>query len=176
MKYALVFVAAGLVAAQDFGGQPSCALPCLQTALPQVGCGLQDTGCQCSPEVQASLLPIVGPCLLSSCGSAEVAQAQSAAAAACSSFLATATGSVSRGQSGSATPTPSPSVDDDDDDNTSASQATSAPTSSVINETSAISSSIRTAPTATGGSGAAATPVALAGAAMAAILGVAAAL
>ncbi|CRJ79401.1 hypothetical protein BN1723_006295 [Verticillium longisporum] len=175
MKYALVFVAAGLVAAQDFGGQPSCALPCLQTALPQVGCGLQDTGCQCSPEIQAALLPIVGPCLLSSCGSAEVAQAQSAAGAACSSFLATATGSVSRGQSGSATPTPSPSVDDDDDD-TSGSQATSAPTSSVINETSAISSSIRTAPTATGGSGAAATPVALAGAAMAAILGVAAAL
>ncbi|CRK33481.1 hypothetical protein HYQ45_008763 [Verticillium longisporum] len=170
MKYALVFVAAGLVAAQDFGGQPSCALPCLQTALPQVGCALQDTACQCTPEIQAALLPIVGPCLLSSCGPAEVAQAQSAAGAACSAFLATATGS--------ATPTASQSDDDDDDDDdTSASQTSSAvPTSRVTNATSAISSSIRPASTATGGSGAAATPVALAGAAMAAILGVAAAL
>ncbi|WYZ39232.1 hypothetical protein EsH8_III_001146 [Colletotrichum jinshuiense] len=91
MKFTLVLVAAGLVAAQDFSGQPECAIPCLRDAIPKVGCALTDTACQCTTEKQQALIPIAAPCLLAGCNSADLTKAQSAAAAACAAFLATAT-------------------------------------------------------------------------------------
>ncbi|OHE96638.1 hypothetical protein CORC01_08095 [Colletotrichum orchidophilum] len=104
MKFTLALVAAaGLVIAQDFSGQPKCALSCLAEAIPKVGCNLTDTACQCTKEKQEALAPIAAPCLLAACNSTDLTAAQNAAAKACADFAATA---------GSAQPTASaaPSV------------------------------------------------------------------
>ncbi|KAJ0384936.1 hypothetical protein COL922a_007346 [Colletotrichum nupharicola] len=94
MKFSLALLAAGLVAAQDFSGQPDCAIPCLRDAIPKVGCALTDTACQCASDKQEALVPVAAPCLLSACSSADLGKAQAAAAAACQKFLATASGST----------------------------------------------------------------------------------
>jgi hypothetical protein len=87
MKASLVVLAAaGLVAAQDFSGQPDCALPCLKDAIPQVGCALDDPACACAADAQRKLVGIVGPCLLKACQPQEVVQAQQAAAKACAAL------------------------------------------------------------------------------------------
>ncbi|KAL6871804.1 cell wall protein [Trichoderma novae-zelandiae] len=84
MKVSVVsLLLAGLVAAQDFSGQPDCAIPCLKDAIPKAGCALTDTACACKPDVQAKLVGLVGPCLLSKCSPSDLAKAQAAAADAC---------------------------------------------------------------------------------------------
>ncbi|KAM0249011.1 hypothetical protein ACHAQJ_009217 [Trichoderma viride] len=74
---------AGLVAAQDFSGQPDCAIPCLKDAIPKAGCALTDTACQCKTSTQAELAGLAAPCLITKCSTSDLAKAQAAAAAAC---------------------------------------------------------------------------------------------
>ncbi|KAK2673326.1 Extracellular membrane protein, CFEM domain [Fusarium oxysporum f. sp. vasinfectum] len=74
MKAAFFLAAAGLVAAQDFGGQPS--LKCLQENIPKAGCKLEDTACQCASDFQAKLLPIITPCLTKACEAQDLLKAQ----------------------------------------------------------------------------------------------------
>ncbi|KAK2128427.1 hypothetical protein NOF04DRAFT_9151 [Fusarium oxysporum II5] len=90
MKAAFFLAAAGLVAAQDFGGQPECELKCLQENIPKAGCKLEDTACQCASDFQAKLLPIITPCLTKACEAQDLLKAQSAAAEACKEFAKTA--------------------------------------------------------------------------------------
>ncbi|KAF4964658.1 hypothetical protein FSARC_7454 [Fusarium sarcochroum] len=90
MKAALFFAAAGLVAAQDFGGQPKCAVKCLQENIPKAGCKLDDTACQCKPDFQEKLLPIITPCLTEACDVTDLVKAQSAAAQACEDYAKSA--------------------------------------------------------------------------------------
>ncbi|KAL6794743.1 hypothetical protein GGI42DRAFT_134842 [Trichoderma sp. SZMC 28013] len=73
----------GLVAAQDFTGQPDCAIGCLKDAIPKAGCALTDTACQCQVDTQAKLVGLAAPCLISKCSPSDLAKAQAAAAAAC---------------------------------------------------------------------------------------------
>ncbi|EWG39400.1 hypothetical protein FVEG_02239 [Fusarium verticillioides 7600] len=90
MKATFFLAAAGLVAAQDFGGQPECALKCLQENIPKAGCKLEDTACQCASDFQEKLLPIITPCLKKACEAQDLLKAQSAAAEACKEFAKTA--------------------------------------------------------------------------------------
>ncbi|KAF5582738.1 cell wall protein [Fusarium pseudoanthophilum] len=90
MKATFFLAAAGLVAAQDFGGQPECALKCLQENIPKAGCKLEDTACQCASDFQEKLLPIITPCLTKACEAQDLLKAQSAAAEACKEFAKTA--------------------------------------------------------------------------------------
>ncbi|KAF5656040.1 cell wall protein [Fusarium heterosporum] len=90
MKAALFFAAIGLVAAQDLSGIPTCALKCLQEYIPQAGCDLDDTACQCEPSFQSKLLPIITPCLTKACEISDLVKAQSAAAESCKAFAKTA--------------------------------------------------------------------------------------
>ncbi|KAF5531943.1 cell wall protein [Fusarium napiforme] len=114
MKATFFLAAAGLVAAQDFGGQPECAvshpdpmehihasydsaqltpipqLKCLQENIPKAGCKLEDTACQCASDFQEKLLPIITPCLTKACEAQDLLKAQSAATEACKEFAKTA--------------------------------------------------------------------------------------
>ncbi|KAF5619320.1 cell wall protein [Fusarium sp. NRRL 52700] len=90
MKATFFLAAAGLVAAQDFGGQPECALKCLQENIPKAGCKIEDTACQCASDFQEKLLPIITPCLTKACDAQDLLKAQSAAADACKEFAKTA--------------------------------------------------------------------------------------
>ncbi|KAI8722152.1 CFEM domain-containing protein [Fusarium sp. LHS14.1] len=99
MKATLFLVAAGLVAAQDFTGQPECALKCLEEYVPKAGCDLEDTACQCDPAFQEKLTPQISPCLMKECEAADLPKALAAAQAACEAFSSAA------GKSGTVTPT-----------------------------------------------------------------------
>ncbi|KAF4332126.1 cell wall [Fusarium beomiforme] len=90
MKATFFLAAAGLAAAQNFGGQPECALKCLQENIPKAGCKLEDTACQCESSFQEKLLPIITPCLTKACEANDLLKAQSAAAEACKEFAKTA--------------------------------------------------------------------------------------
>ncbi|KAH8662298.1 hypothetical protein BX600DRAFT_513146 [Xylariales sp. PMI_506] len=89
MKSTLILVSAAVVAAQTgyFPGEPSCAIPCLTSAISAVGCDLSDVSCQCGPS-QTAIGASAATCLLGSCNLTEVAQAQSAGLAVCSSLSA----------------------------------------------------------------------------------------
>ncbi|KAF5663618.1 cell wall protein [Fusarium circinatum] len=103
MKATFFLAAAGLVAAQDFGGQPECALKCLQENIPKAGCKLEDTACQCASDFQEKLLPIITPCLTKACEAQDLLKAQSAAADACKEFAKTAGSSKPTATSAAAT-------------------------------------------------------------------------
>ncbi|KAL7806308.1 cell wall protein [Trichoderma gracile] len=154
---ALLF-AAGLVAAQDFTGQPECAIPCLEDAIPKAGCAIEDTACACKPDVQAKLVGLVGPCLLSKCSSGDVAKAQAAAADACkrnaggstqTSSDATATEPASETTTSAAETTTEAGTTTDA--GTTTSEATTAPASTTAVETTA-SETTTAAETSTGAS------------------------
>ncbi|UPK91579.1 hypothetical protein LCI18_002514 [Fusarium solani-melongenae] len=102
MKATLFLAAAGLVAAQDFTGQPKCALKCLEEYVPKAGCKLEDTACQCDPSFQEKLTPQISPCLMKECEAADLPKALAAAQAACEAYSSAA------GKSGSATATVTP--------------------------------------------------------------------
>ncbi|KAI8951818.1 hypothetical protein F4801DRAFT_543648 [Xylaria longipes] len=93
MKSFLIIGAAALVYAQAdstgyFPGEPSCALPCLSSAITAAGCQLSDIACQCGPT-QSVIANKVGGCILSSCTNpTELGDAINAGQAVCSSFLA----------------------------------------------------------------------------------------
>jgi hypothetical protein len=84
MKATIVaLAAAGFVAAQDFSGQPECALPCLMDAIQQIDCAATDSACLCQEDTQAELRGIVAPCLLDACSPQDLLRAQQAAGEAC---------------------------------------------------------------------------------------------
>ncbi|TFB00986.1 hypothetical protein CCMA1212_007165 [Trichoderma ghanense] len=123
----LSLLLAGLVAAQDFTGQPDCAIPCLKDAIPKAGCALEDTACACKPDVQAKLLGLVGPCLLSKCSPSDLAKAQAAAADACKK---NAGGSTETSSDATATATePSSETTASAAETTTTTEATTAPAS-----------------------------------------------
>ncbi|KXJ94005.1 hypothetical protein Micbo1qcDRAFT_158940 [Microdochium bolleyi] len=115
MRSALILALASTAVAQFFPNQPSCAIPCLSTAITQAGCQPTDISCQCGDKKGAIGAAAAG-CLLSACNLNEVQQAQSAGNAVCSSFSAgqlssiPATGSASSTRSGSASATPTGSA------------------------------------------------------------------
>ncbi|KAI1323264.1 hypothetical protein F5Y16DRAFT_403571 [Xylariaceae sp. FL0255] len=83
---------AALISAQApstgyFPGQPTCALPCLSSAIPEAGCSLSDIGCLCGPT-QSAVESMAESCLLFNCNPIELGQAISAGDAVCSSFSA----------------------------------------------------------------------------------------
>ncbi|KAI8624871.1 hypothetical protein F5Y19DRAFT_452021 [Xylariaceae sp. FL1651] len=93
MKLFLIAMgAATLVSAQAdstgyFPGEPSCALPCLSSAINAAGCQLSDIGCQCGPT-QTVIAGKVATCLIAKCNPTELGVAQSAGEAVCSSYSA----------------------------------------------------------------------------------------
>jgi hypothetical protein len=111
MKVAFfTLVAAGFVAAQDFSGQPECAIACLEENIPKVDCKLDDTGCQCNPATQSKLRGIIAPCLLSNCNPPDLLQAQTAAQQACAAFASTGSGLTIQTSTPSASATESESA------------------------------------------------------------------
>ncbi|KAK8074682.1 hypothetical protein PG997_009345 [Apiospora hydei] len=89
MKAVLILATAALAAAQGyFVGEPDCAIPCLTDAIGKVGCAAGDIKCQCSPDTQTALVPLVGPCLQSKCSAKELGQALQAGNDICSSYSA----------------------------------------------------------------------------------------
>ncbi|KAI1263760.1 hypothetical protein F5Y18DRAFT_115704 [Xylariaceae sp. FL1019] len=70
-----------------FPGQPSCALPCLSSAISEVKCALSDIGCLCGTKYTA-IETMAANCVITGCAPTALAQAQSAGAAVCSSFSA----------------------------------------------------------------------------------------
>ena len=88
MKSVLALAAvAALVSAQNLGGQPACALPCLAKAIPQTSCAMADSACLCRPDIQAQLAPLVAGCLVTACTDAsDLLKAQAAGAAACAAY------------------------------------------------------------------------------------------
>ncbi|KAI1734791.1 hypothetical protein F4680DRAFT_436975 [Xylaria scruposa] len=111
MKLFPIFGAAAVAYAQAdstgyFPGEPSCAIPCLSSAIVAAGCQLSDIGCQCGPTKSVIAGNVAG-CLISGCNPTDLGAAQSAGEAVCSSFFA---GELSFTQpSGPAqTPTPVP--------------------------------------------------------------------
>ncbi|KAH6888011.1 hypothetical protein B0T10DRAFT_460664 [Thelonectria olida] len=86
----LALAALGSVAAINLDGIPDCAVPCLKEAIPEVGCDLDDTACQCSTATQEKLVSVVSPCLLKKCSANELNRAQEAAGAACAAYSASA--------------------------------------------------------------------------------------
>ncbi|EGR46556.1 cell wall protein [Trichoderma reesei QM6a] len=163
----LSLLLAGLVAAQDFTGQPECAIPCLKDAIPKAGCALTDTACACKPDVQAKLLGLVGPCLLSKCSPSDLAKAQAAAADACkknaggsteTSSAATATATATATEPASETTTSAAETTTEaattTDAGTTTTEATTAPASTTAASTTAAgttaaetSTSVSTGPT-----------------------------
>ncbi|KAI1365277.1 hypothetical protein F5Y08DRAFT_186479 [Xylaria arbuscula] len=93
MKLFLIASAAALVHAQAdstgyFPGEPSCALPCLSSAITAAGCALSDIGCQCGPT-QTAIAEKVGACIFTACTNpTDLGAAVNAGQAVCSSFFA----------------------------------------------------------------------------------------
>ncbi|RSM03157.1 hypothetical protein CEP52_007500 [Fusarium oligoseptatum] len=104
MKATLFLAAAGLVAAQDFTGQPECAIKCLEEYVPKAGCDLEDTACQCDPAFQEKITPQISPCLMKECDAADLPKALAAAQAACEAY-ASASGKSSGSVTGTVTAT-----------------------------------------------------------------------
>jgi hypothetical protein len=66
MKNALVISAiTALATAQGIADLPTCALSCLTTAIPALGCGITDFACSCKQADK--LTPQLTPCVQSSC-------------------------------------------------------------------------------------------------------------
>lgn len=56
---------------------------CLREAIPDAGCDIEDTACQCLESTQAKLRTLAAPCFLRECDPDEIIEAQRAGAAAC---------------------------------------------------------------------------------------------
>ncbi|KAI1184872.1 hypothetical protein F5B17DRAFT_410230 [Nemania serpens] len=115
MKSFFILGAAALVYAQAdstgyFVGEPSCALPCLSSAITAAGCQLSDLACQCGPT-QSVVANRIGGCILRSCTKpTERGDAMNAGQAVCSSFLAGELSFTSpEGPAQTPTPVPGPS-------------------------------------------------------------------
>jgi hypothetical protein len=51
---------------------PTCAQNCYLAIASDVGCELLDFDCQCRPDIQAALTPLMMPCVLTDCGMGEI--------------------------------------------------------------------------------------------------------
>ncbi|KAI1199090.1 hypothetical protein F5X97DRAFT_322720 [Nemania serpens] len=90
-----------------FAGEPSCALPCLTSAITAAGCQLSDIACQCGPT-QSVIANKIGGCILRSCTDpTALGDAINAGQAVCSSFLAGEL-SFTTPEGPAQTPTPTP--------------------------------------------------------------------
>jgi len=85
---AVVMAVAGFVSGQNFNGEPSCAIPCLTSAISVAGCALTDQACQCG-SAQAAIKTAITPCLLSACSPGDLNSAASAGYALCSAYSLT---------------------------------------------------------------------------------------
>ncbi|KAI0393362.1 hypothetical protein F5Y17DRAFT_458935 [Xylariaceae sp. FL0594] len=131
-----------------FPGEPSCALPCLSSAITAAGCQLSDIACQCGPT-QTAIAGKVAGCLLTSCDSKNLSQAMSAGLAVCSSFHA---GELSFTNPGGPIQTPTPVPGSSSSSSTSVTVTTSATeTSSIIMTLPPIVNSTYTSASETGG-------------------------
>jgi len=96
--FSVVLAAAGgLVNAQiyrrqNFAGEPSCAIPCLEAAISSAGCAPSDEACQCDPATIAVLGGYAGPCLITACAASDVIAAESVGLALCSAYSASLSG------------------------------------------------------------------------------------
>ncbi|KAI1820471.1 hypothetical protein F4861DRAFT_533679 [Xylaria intraflava] len=108
MRSFLILGAAALVYAQAdstgyLPGEPSCAVPCLTSAIAAAGCQLSDLSCQCGPT-KSAIADKVSGCLIEACSnSADIGSAINVGEAICSSFLA---GSLTFTEPGQPTQTP----------------------------------------------------------------------
>ncbi|RSL73348.1 hypothetical protein CEP54_000556 [Fusarium duplospermum] len=121
MKATLFLAAAGLVAAQDFTGQPKCAIKCLEEYVPKAGCDLEDTACQCDPAFQEKLTPQISPCLMKECEAADLPKALAAAQVACEGY-ASASGKSSGSETGTTAPTATESESESETETETASE------------------------------------------------------
>jgi hypothetical protein len=96
MKFSTLALAAAVssASAQFLSGQPSCAVPCLSTAISSAGCQETDIACQCGSG-QAAIASIVAPCLISACDASDLNTAESVGLGQCSAYSASLTASTS---------------------------------------------------------------------------------
>ncbi|RQM06638.1 hypothetical protein DH86_00001274 [Scytalidium sp. 3C] len=100
----LVAAAASLAAAQNFGNEPACAIPCLSSAIVAAGCALTDEACQCGTG-QPAIQTAITPCLLSACNESDLLLAASVGGQLCSVFSASlAAASATTTAAGSSAP------------------------------------------------------------------------
>jgi len=84
----IAIVALGsLASAQNFAGEPSCAIPCLTSAISVAGCQPNDEGCQCGSGF-SSIQNVVATCLLSACNQSDLQRAASVGLGLCSAYSA----------------------------------------------------------------------------------------
>ncbi|ORY68499.1 uncharacterized protein BCR38DRAFT_335658, partial [Pseudomassariella vexata] len=74
----------GRVNGQDLMGEPTCATPCVKTAVPAGGCTIGDIGCMCGPAF-VSIFAILGPCLVLQCEPRDINSMSTIASAQCES-------------------------------------------------------------------------------------------
>ncbi|KAJ9129962.1 hypothetical protein NKR19_g10101 [Coniochaeta hoffmannii] len=187
MKAALVLAIASLAAAQNLSGEPACATSCLSSAISRAGCDLNDQACQCGPT-QAAIGSFAAPCLIGACAASDLGVAASVGSRLCaeySSGLASATTTTSSSGTGTMVITSTSSSSSSSSSSSEASTTTTttsngSETTSGSSSSSRDSGSLTTGSTTTGASSvsgnlaAAATP-AIVGA-VAAVVGVVAAL
>ncbi|KAJ9145495.1 hypothetical protein NKR23_g5256 [Pleurostoma richardsiae] len=90
MKNTLILLIAAAVSAQDLSGEPSCAVPCLSSAINAYCTPGTNMPCQCGPT-QTAIANAAIPCLLDNCSFSDLFIAQSVGYAKCASWSATAT-------------------------------------------------------------------------------------
>ena len=95
---------------------PGCAQQCFTSAAPDVGCDVDDYGCQCQEDAQASLTQILVPCVASNCPAASLQAVIAGAASVCACASAPPEGGDCPTTTGPDTPPPTETDDDDDDD------------------------------------------------------------
>ncbi|KAK3180062.1 hypothetical protein K4F52_008554 [Lecanicillium sp. MT-2017a] len=84
MKYIILGAyALGIVAAAGYSGQPDCIIPCLESALPQVGCALEDSACACQQDKRDQLASLVRGCAMAHCSIQDLMKAKGAGEDAC---------------------------------------------------------------------------------------------
>lgn len=85
-----IFVFSTLAVAQNLSGEPSCAVPCIQSGISAAGCNPTDVGCQCGPA-QDSIANVVATCLLSACPASLLSTIIAVGTSLCSEYSASLT-------------------------------------------------------------------------------------
>jgi hypothetical protein len=125
-----------LAHAQNFEGEPACAIPCLSAAIQQVGCPLTDQGCACAS--QAAIGNAAVGCFITACAPADLVKASSVGVALCTSYYASLSSMGTKTVVTSATPTASATA------STNTASLTSTATTSGSSSTAANDFSIQT--------------------------------
>ncbi|KAH8908092.1 hypothetical protein BR93DRAFT_958581 [Coniochaeta sp. PMI_546] len=157
MKAAIILAVAGLVAGQNLSGEPACATSCLSSAISKAGCKLDDQACQCGPT-QSAIGSLAAPCLIGACAASDLIIAATVGSKLCaiySSGLASAT-TTSSGSPSSTMVITTTSVSTSTSTSTSSSSSESTSTSTVTSSPSTTSSSKTSSSGSSSGTGAAA--------------------